>query len=90
MKKMATPKVRRRKNIVPRRPKDSSLSRVLTVVGGKQTSFDDAVAIAQGQIKAGKASEWRPTLRGIEVILVDPKYWKECAAEFQQAGYQTV
>jgi hypothetical protein len=66
------------------------MSRVLTVVGGKQTSFDDAVAIAQAEISAGKASEWRPTLRGIEVILVDPKYWKDCAAEFQKAGYTTV
>jgi len=60
------------------------------VVAGKQTSFDDAVQIAQNQIEAGKASEWRPTLRGIEVILVDPKYWKECAKEYEEAGYTTV
>jgi hypothetical protein len=66
------------------------MSRVLTVVAGRQTSFDDAVAIAQAQISAGKASEWRPTLRGIEVILEDPKYWQECAAQFEQAGYTTV
>ena len=67
-----------------------SLTRVLTVVPDKQTSFDDAVAIAQAQINAGKASEWRPTLRGIEVLLVDPKYWQECAKEFLDAGYQVV
>jgi hypothetical protein len=67
-----------------------SLTRVLTVVPDKQTSFDDAVAIAQAQINAGKASEWRPTLRGIEVILVDPKYWQECADQFLEAGYQVV
>ena len=90
MTKMKTRKVVSRKSAARGGPRQRPMSRVLTVVGDRQTTFDVAVAIAQEQIREGKASEWRPTLRGIEVILVDAKYWKECAAEFQQAGYQTV
>ena len=67
-----------------------ALTRVLTIVADRDPSFDDAVGIAQAQITAGKATEWRPTLRGIEVILADPKYWQECANQFQEAGYQVV